>query len=1228
MKPSKVICFWQAFAVAAAMWARQFHPGGRPAAAHPSGRVFMPRFSWDSQEFPTGEHSAAWGKGVLRGQQYFIPKHSGTSLPVILPIGTQYIDASKEFVVGIQSCPAVSKLEEHNKQDVAESTAKFGDDRSVGAKPLVMHCELLLFKYDARTGKHAATFRSVFDGGGRGTVMGFYVNEPKNEHFPQASNTVLLWYWGQWVSKSMSVCTAGDKAYFRTNGPSGADADLLDGQSYRRAFGGTDDEVRRNAHLTTAYNLPVGARLCRQKTREKDWNTAPDPARNVRAMDLEFASSNCVELANTAMLPIDSVSCHEVPFDPEVPLGRIIAASFPFDSADPGLHQPKQDWSTFNVNGKAIYRGMRVVLHRSKFNPKVIRMEHPVDGYNYYMPYYHMVADEKTSYPWKSCAVSEVTIRPVRISHHPLSCARCEDFGFGYMNSNTRLLVFWCIDSLASSERLGPGLVLHEIVVGKRSLVFSLHHDAKLPSSMPYKSDSFYNWYRDVNVVSKPDSDIIYAFYICDLYPKLEDFRFGPVASSSLFWGTFRSSAASVNQTPVRGRPIISEVFSPELSSLAVILVDPAEEVFMLLFENAIDQFFNGIMFTAKKGGEVLEGADFMLPNSTPQTYDSSAYGTRFDAGPEGVAYRIQLSPGPASAEEAKDIKAPRLPQASAKTFHRFHRIQASKFEAACDGWWLPPLRDAPCTPACYKFQTFRTKTDASINSSCPWKDRTLRAVPCSASGCSWVEFDVADPSLEPSVDRNIQTAGATFFPGSLSPVTFDLKRISDITEILLIFNETVIGPKFDVELSFLNGFGQEFSTTRIATGGSQFPVEFPFDRTYVRNCDWNGPCAQKFRHTNAGSVVKASSMQVYGVQGIGVVYHGKDHQAELLEIRVKGRPESLECPEHGFFTDSGKCARPSGLLIPAKLGDLDCQGFWTDWATCDHFCRQLRFFSRSRDPLPGGKPCPFVDHRPCNEGRYCNVNDEKFASVLERFKDRDCEYEVGDWSDCINCRELRYTHILEQAARQGRPCPEEVIETRFCNRECEQLFANASTVPPTTGTSATITVTTQRTTTTSTCPPMMTTLTQITASGSSRLDEYIAIGIVAVNVALFVIILATGFCCLIWKSKRFETSLETRRHLLQLKKDVFQAKVAAAANAAAAVRKDATAPSPPRQDSVAKDVKPTEDVASSRKRKRDDRHLVCPRSTKTLFHESGVMPLQPTQVSAAGERFDHANGA
>ncbi|CBZ54705.1 conserved hypothetical protein [Neospora caninum Liverpool] len=1190
-------------------------------------------------------------------------------MPVILPIGTQYMEASKEFVVGVQSCPALTRLEEHNRQDIAESAAKFGDDTSVGAKPLTLHCEVLLFKYDARTGDHVATFRSVFDGGGRGTVMGFYVNEPKNAHCPQASNTVLVWYWGQWVSKSMSICTAREKAFFRTNGSSGAEDDLIDGRSYRLTYGGTDDEVRRNAHLTTAYHIPQGARLCRQRTAEQDWGTRPDPARNVRAMDLQFSSSDCVVMADTAILPLDSVSCMEVPFDPAVPLGRILVTSLPFDTTNPDLYQPKRDWSTFNVNGKAIYRGTRVVLQRNRFSSQVIRKEHIVDGYNYFMAYYHMVADEKTNYPWQSCAVSEVTIRPLRIAHHPLSCARCEDFGYSYTSSSSGLLVFWCIDSLASSENLGPGLVLNEIAVDNRSVTFLLHHDAKLPASQPYKTNSVYNWYRDVNVISRPDSDIIYAFYICDMYPQLEDFRFGPVASSSLLWGTFKSTATSVNQTPVRGRPIIGEVFSPELNSLSVVLVDSAEELFMILFENAIDQVFNGILFTAKNGGDILEGSDLMLPNSTPQAYDSTAYGTRFEVGSDNVAYRVQLSPGSIGSLEARTFKAPPLPDASATTFDHFYRVRASKFEAACDGrivtlgiqvlgrelsgtllyikikpgtfrqrgtnktldqisrndkgWqetrvrcfpylfllsWLPPLRDASCTTACYKFQVFRTKTAASINANCPWKDGTLRAAPCSSSGCSWAEFAVADPSLEASVDRNIRTAGATFFPGSLSPVTFDLKRISDITEVLLVFNETVIGPQFDIELSFLNGLGQEFSVTRASTGGNQFPVNFPFDRTYVRNCSWNESCAQKFRHTNSGSVVKASNLQVYGVQSIAVVYHGGDHPVELLELSVKGRQESLECPGHGFFTSPGRCPSPSDLFVPAKLEDLDCQGFWTEWTTCDHFCRELRFFSRSRDPLPGGKPCPFVEHRACNEGRYCNVNDEKFASVLDHFKDRNCEYELGEWSECVNCRELRYMHILTPAARQGQPCPAQRIETRFCNAKCEKLFAEAAS-SSTSSCTSTSTAAGSSSSLTSTRHTQTKTLTASSSSESGSVNDYIATGILAANALLFALVLGLGACCLVRKSRRFHRSLEARRKVLQLKKDVFQAKASAAITAAAeakASRSKETHFYPVENERELQEAT-RPDITVPQRKDEDDHGLACPRGRRTLFHTADV---------------------
>lgn len=217
----------------------------------------------------------------------------------------------------------------------------------------------------------------------------------------------------------------------------------------------------------------------------------------------------------------------------------------------------------------------------------------------------------------------------------------------------------------------------------------------------------------------------------------------------------------------------------------------------------------------------------------------------------------------------------------------------------------------------------------------------------------------------------------------------------------------------------------------------------------------------------------------------------------------------------------------------------------------------------------------------------YCKAADVKFHSIVDGLKDRHCEIEEGEWSDCVNCRELKYTHVLMQAARRGKACPEQLMETRFCSPTCEELFSTS------TGTTTATTTSTKPTTTTGT------TTSTTSTTASQKADEHIILGIVAGNAALFILVLSVSCCFLFSKSRQFRQSLEARRKALQLKKDVLRVRVEAAAAVQAAAQTMAS------QTPVVSTAAPQPSVvpsASLQAKRHRGRHLASPRSRKTLF--------------------------
>ncbi|PHJ25926.1 transmembrane protein, partial [Cystoisospora suis] len=1141
----------------------------------------MPRLTWDLHKLGEGHHTVSWGKSVFPGEQYFVPKHDGTSRLVILPLFTQYLPKSQVFVVGAQWCPGISKIDEQNALETKEAK---GDKQLIGHKLRNFNCKFVLSSYNSGTGKHLNTrvLSYAADNAANAVPLGFYSHEP-DESPSDHSNDVMVFYWHQSVNFRSTVCIPKEGAFFRTNAPDG----LLVSTAYRRAFGDSEEQAKIDPLSTKKHFLTVNLPVCDQDNAEYLQGTTALTYYNKGPMMLVFEKTSYDRIFDFDPLPKSKNICMEVPFDPSVQLGRYFIARFT-EREVKGLHSVDDQWI-----------GRLVKPTRNFSRNTIVRTEKNQNGNNvftYYFLFFEMLYDRKTGYPWQTCTVARADTAENQFRFHTTACLRCADGGLLFLADDMPTFAWTvCADDSPKDTPYdrGPSLLLRQLGRGgveKEVVVATSLLEANAPP-LSFAKHHFYNWIRDATVIVNSRRKDIHAFYVCDMYPTLEDLRFGPVAYSQLSYKVLHLGEQGYLE--LRHRPVVTEVFTPELSNFSAVLLDMENELFMLLYENAVDQVFNAFLFTGRNGGTIIEGADLMFPDAKPESYNSLAYGTRFEMGQNGVPYKIQLN-RPTVADSLKDFGAPSLPDGNSSEYEYFQRLRATYFEGSCEGTWNPPLQHAPCTPDCFKFQTFRIRNGTPNAAGCPWEDGTIRAVQCASGGCSWVRFDVTDSFLRGSVDHGINTTGALFTAGNVAPVTFDFKTIADVSEVLLLFNGRLGEEEFDIEISFLNALGQEFSATSVRAGGHQLPVDLPFDRTYIRRCNHYEECAKKARHTRTGTVVKSPPLQVHGAKAVSIIYHGRTVGTELLEIIVKGREEKSDCPPHGFFTDPRKCPQDSGLLIPQRLADLDCQGFWTEWTTCDHFCRELRFFSRSRDPLPGGKPCPLMEHRPCDEGMYCRAADVKYQSVVDNLKERQCEVEVGEWSDCVNCRELQYTHVLMQAAKNGKACPEHLIETRFCNPRCEELFS----APPT---ATTTSATTSKGPTTATATRTSATSTPAAA----KVNDYVILAIVAGNAALFVLVLCVSCCFLLSKSKQFRQSLEAKRKDFQLKKDVFRVRLEAAAAVQAAVQTAAEAKQAlqPRAVSCAAPGQHTVVPSASLQPKRQRaRQLASPRSKKTLF--------------------------
>lgn len=277
-----------------------------------------------------------------------------------------------------------------------------------------------------------------------------------------------------------------------------------------------------------------------------------------------------------------------------------------------------------------------------------------------------------------------------------------------------------------------------------------------------------------------------------------------------------------------------------------------------------------------------------------------------------------------------------------------------------------PSLAAAPCLEFCHKGMTFELLlekdqvADAECNSLGP--SGQLAVFPCSEDRCSYVRFrDPQPPSadynatvLAAAVDRNIVTAGPIFRGNATSSATFHFDGVAAVWEILIIFERRVSQRAADLYIVFYHSDSKEAVRLKGSVGGE---LHIPLAQARQRG----------LYDASSGAIYRWSDMDLRGITAVSVRYRPAPDgiPATIREIQIKGK--SLRCPPNGFFAPAD-C--PELHASVTSVGELDCQGDWGEWSMCDHSCRQTRFFTVTRESLPGGMPCALFEKKPCS-GRW-----------------------------------------------------------------------------------------------------------------------------------------------------------------------------------------------------------------------------------------------------------------
>ncbi|KYK67894.1 putative transmembrane protein [Toxoplasma gondii TgCatPRC2] len=641
-------------------------------------------------------------------------------------------------------------------------------------------------------------------------------------------------------------------------------------------------------------------------------------------------------------------------------------------------------------------------------------------------------------------------------------------------------------------------------------------------------------------------------FYVIDFVTPSEHMRWGPVAMSELRVARCQQKQEEMNVSfTLLNHDTLRRVWAPEF--LNVQAFREASDV-VIVSENAIEQHASFTIYSQDKLG-ITSSFDTLIGPIGALATGSRSYGNRWVnansgrskvSGPAAAVRLGQMVPLDNEVTGGETWATPRFTDEQTKLLRDAVAMTAQVTEACPNSKLHPSFESAPCVDTCHKGLTFTLLDGSDADPGCePFgPSGQLVLFPCSGGSCSYIPFKLPQPSsdifsstaLTGAVDRNILTAGPTF-PGKASTgATFFFDELSDVWEFVAIFERKVSKQRDDLYFIFHHTETAEAARLKGGIGGD-LPVPLP------------APHQKGIYEAEQGAVYKWSEMDIRGVRAISIRYKTKgDFPATLKEIQVKGKPQ--KCPPHGFFADSS-C--PIVEIRPNTVTELDCEGEWGEWSMCDNQCRRTRFFNIKRHPRPGGKPCLLFEKNPCDGRPFCDSshhlpNGEHYIGpdILKKSKRRDCKTHQSVWSACVNCRQLRYTHIIMHAALDGKPCPKERFEMRFCDPACEMWFTGGISSTRAPSTTAWSTRSTLRTTqvftrnTTTTKEPLM----------IGGMPWYFIVAIAVANAGLLLVILGTAWCVLQRRHRQLSIILQMQesRELAEAEEKAHNAEALAAA--------------------------------------------------------------------------------
>ncbi|PFH37138.1 hypothetical protein BESB_035960 [Besnoitia besnoiti] len=741
------------------------------------------------------------------------------------------------------------------------------------------------------------------------------------------------------------------------------------------------------------------------------------------------------------------------------------------------------------------------------------------------------------------------------------ACGGCESWG---VVTDTRCTGFtsWCVASYGSRT---PGIYLNGKFEREGTMFLNTWDLAGYASRE--LGDYRYANLRAAQVFSVESSTgdnsftslMFDIFYVIDFLTPSHHMRWGPVAMSELRVARCQQKEENMRVSfTLLKHDTLRRAWAPEILNLQAFKEISGVVIFS---EDTIEQTSSFMIYNQETLG-IASTFDTVISPVASLATGSRSYGNRWvkatgsganSLSPAAAVRLGQMTPIDNEVTGGQIWAGPRFTDELSKKPRHALAMTAQLLKTCSHSRLEPTFETAPCVETCHKGLVFKLLDGAETEPSCKTFARHGQLVlfPCSNGNCSYVPFKLPQPAsesftsavLSAAVDKNVLTSGPTFAGNTSTSSTFHFEGLADVWEIIAVFERKVSQQRDDLFFIFHHTKGQEAVRLKGGIGGD---LAVPLA----------GPLQKGLYEAKDGAVYKWSEMDVRGVRSISVRYRTKgDYPATLREIQLKGKVEN--CPSHGFFADSS-C--PLVEFRPTSVEELDCQGEWGEWSMCDYQCRSTRFFTIKRKPRLGGKPCLLFEKRPCEGRPFCDTrhyrhNDGHYIGpdILLQNKRRDCKTHLSEWSDCVNCRQLRYTHIIMHAALDGNACPEERFEMRFCNPACEQWFLQGAASTPAPVTTKWTTRSTRRTT-------RVFTRTTSTKEGPATLGGmawYYIVAIAAINLCVVLTILGTAWCMVQRRHKKLSDEMQQQesRELAEAEEEARRAEASALAAQMAASR-------------------------------------------------------------------------